>query len=56
MITPLFSLTIHGFKQIIVCEENDLGEDVFLFELTNYFNGLFVVEFFVPVEHPQERK
>lgn len=24
--------------------------------LTNYFNGLFVVKFFVPVEHPQERK
>lgn len=25
-------------------------------ELTNYFNRLLVVEFLVPVEHPQERK
>lgn len=24
--------------------------------LTNYFNGLFVVKFFVPVEHPEERE
>lgn len=24
--------------------------------LTNYFNGFFVVKFFVPVEHPQERE
>lgn len=25
-------------------------------ELTDYFNGLLVVEFLVPVEHPQKRK
>lgn len=24
--------------------------------LTNYFNGLLVVEFLVPVEHPQKRE
>lgn len=49
-------ITQHHRKQIIICIENDWKRRQFQTKLTNYFNGLFVVEFFVPVEHPKERK
>lgn len=39
---------------IMFCEKNLLEDGTF--QLTDYLNGLFVVEFFIPVEHPQERK